>query len=655
MTAPAHRPLRVFCSYAHEDEERLNVLREWLRGLERQGLINWWHDRQIVPGWEWEEAIDKNLRTAEVILLLVTPDFMASDYVYEKEIDRAIERHERGEARVIPIMVRPADWEWASFGKLQALPKDAKPITTWLNQDEAWLDVIRGIRRAVKELLVERQQAAREHYRQAVEGAWIDNKIGDAEAEELSTLTTELGLSVDTAAGIERNVMGDTIESILEGQEQRKRLEELYSRARRSHRRREWQAVVDIFEQIRAEEPDYPDREGLLASARDALEVQEHTQKVAALYHRGEQHIDAEEWQQALECLEEVQRLEPGYQGTEELLSQVRQELARPSTVTVPNLDGQEVRQARGTLASSNLKLGKQHLAPSDTISEGQIIEQSPEAGTEVEADTMVSVTISLGSQTATAADSLSEGVTESELAEPPPSSHQPGQLDSGSERVEPRTWQEDRMVGQSTDQTVRVQPDYSTDTEPQPTLPMLGRNWWALALGGLIIVILGMVVYLAWQFYTGEHVAFRSLVSILLVANGVFAILASRTASTRLLLHTQGMVSVLAGLVAFLSSWTGASLVLLVHYVNFDSWGLILGIIQIVLANRFGWDVKDMWLIVVSGASLVICSMYGFFTLFQPTAFIPFLFAIWLLASGVSLVVFAFRIHQREAAEVEG
>ena len=108
MTTEVHKPLRIFCSYAHEDEEHLNDLQDWLRGLQRQGLIEWWHDRGISPGWEWEEAIDKNLRTADIILLLVTPDFMASDYVFEKEIGRAIERHERGEARVIPIIVRPA-------------------------------------------------------------------------------------------------------------------------------------------------------------------------------------------------------------------------------------------------------------------------------------------------------------------------------------------------------------------------------------------------------------------------------------------------------------------------------------------------------------------------------------------------------------------
>jgi anti-anti-sigma factor len=161
MTPDVQKPLRIFCSYSHKDEEYLNVLRAWLRGLERRGQITWWHDREIVPGWEWEEEIDKNLRTADIILLLVTSDFMASDYVFEREIDRAIERHKRGEARVIPIIVRPALWKGTSLDRLQALPKDAKPITTWLNRDEAWLDVVEGIQKAVEELWAERQELAR--------------------------------------------------------------------------------------------------------------------------------------------------------------------------------------------------------------------------------------------------------------------------------------------------------------------------------------------------------------------------------------------------------------------------------------------------------------------------------------------------------------
>jgi peptide/nickel transport system substrate-binding protein len=409
MTRTSQEPLRVFCSYSHKDEEYLNELRAWLRSLERQGLIEWWHDREISPGWEWEEAIDKNLRTADVILLLVTPDFMNSDYVFEREIDRAIERHERGEARVVPIIVRPALWKWAPFGRLQALPKDETPITTWPNRDQAWLDVAEGIQKAVEELLVERREraAAKERYFKAVEQAWVDDHLSDEEAEGLSSLASELGLSTETAADIERDVMGDTKEAILKRQEQtsrenerQDRLDELYARARRSHHNQEWQAVVDAFEQIHAEDPSYPDPAELLASAREALETLGRMQRVAALYDRSQRHIDAEEWQQALEFLEEVQQLEPGYRETEELLSRVRQELAPPSTVTVPDLSSRTILQARSTLSQRGLRLGAQNDVSSDTVPEGQIIEQSPEAGTDVEVGSSVSVTVSSGSST---------------------------------------------------------------------------------------------------------------------------------------------------------------------------------------------------------------------------------------------------------------
>jgi tetratricopeptide (TPR) repeat protein len=279
MSVTGRKALKVFCSYSHRDEEHLNDLRDSLRGLEREGLIEWWHDRKIVPGWEWEEAIDKNLKTADIILLLVSRAFMASDYVYEQEIGKAVERHERGEARVIPIIVRPADWGWASFGKLQALPKDAKPITTWPDQDEAWLDVVRGVRKAVEELLLERQErAAKVRYRKAVEKIWADKTVSTAEAERLSALASELALSTDTAADSEREVMGDTVQAILQRQarmeeERRRHLEELYAKALRLYQDQKWQAVVEVFEQIHAEDPDSPDPEKLLTSAREALEL----------------------------------------------------------------------------------------------------------------------------------------------------------------------------------------------------------------------------------------------------------------------------------------------------------------------------------------------------------------------------------------------
>jgi tetratricopeptide (TPR) repeat protein len=152
MTLAAQKSLKLFCSYARDDEGYVKELRTSLITLERQRLIEWWHDREIVPGSEWEEAIAQNLETADVIILLVSRDSMASNYVYEQEIRRAIERHDRSQALVIPVIVRPSLWKEESFAKLQALPTDAKPISTWDDQDQAWLDVANGIEKAVKDL-----------------------------------------------------------------------------------------------------------------------------------------------------------------------------------------------------------------------------------------------------------------------------------------------------------------------------------------------------------------------------------------------------------------------------------------------------------------------------------------------------------------------
>src|SRR5205823_1825905 len=116
------------------------------RSLRRQGLISVWHDRNISAGTEWEREINAHLNTAQVILLLVSPDFMDSDYCFSIEMMRAMERHERGEAQVIPIILRPVYWQGAPFGKLQALPTDAKHVTgpSWHNLDEAFFDVAEG-------------------------------------------------------------------------------------------------------------------------------------------------------------------------------------------------------------------------------------------------------------------------------------------------------------------------------------------------------------------------------------------------------------------------------------------------------------------------------------------------------------------------------
>ena len=142
----------IFFSYAHKDEALRKELEKHLKVLQHQGLINMWYDRKISAGTEWKLQIDTHLNTAQVILLLVSPDFMSSDYCYGREMKRAMERHESGEARIIPILLRPVYYEGAPFEKFQMLPTNGKPITRWPHRDEAFEEIAKGISKAVKEL-----------------------------------------------------------------------------------------------------------------------------------------------------------------------------------------------------------------------------------------------------------------------------------------------------------------------------------------------------------------------------------------------------------------------------------------------------------------------------------------------------------------------
>jgi hypothetical protein len=145
-------PIEIFFSYAHEDETLMDECRRQLRPFERQELIRKWHDRQIPSGSAWKGQIDERLSAARIILLFVSPHFFDSDYCYDAEMTEALRRQEKGEARVIPIILRPCIWETSPFSHLQVLPRDGKPVTTWTNQDEACLNVAKGIMRVVLEL-----------------------------------------------------------------------------------------------------------------------------------------------------------------------------------------------------------------------------------------------------------------------------------------------------------------------------------------------------------------------------------------------------------------------------------------------------------------------------------------------------------------------
>jgi hypothetical protein len=142
----------LFFSYSHADESLRDQLETHLSGLRRQGIISSWHDRRITAGTDLGQAIDHHLDTADIILLLISPDFVASDYCYEKEMILALQRHQRGDARVIPVILRPCDWHELPFGKLLAAPTDGRPITMWPNIDQAFLSVVVAIKGALKEL-----------------------------------------------------------------------------------------------------------------------------------------------------------------------------------------------------------------------------------------------------------------------------------------------------------------------------------------------------------------------------------------------------------------------------------------------------------------------------------------------------------------------
>jgi hypothetical protein len=144
--------MEVFFSYAHEDEALRDELAKHLKLLERQGVIKAWSDRNITAGEEWKNVIDERLESANIILLLISADFLASDYCYDIELDRALERHKSKEARVIPIILRSSDWHSSSFGKLAALPTGGRAITSWPNEDEAFTDVVKGLRKAIEQI-----------------------------------------------------------------------------------------------------------------------------------------------------------------------------------------------------------------------------------------------------------------------------------------------------------------------------------------------------------------------------------------------------------------------------------------------------------------------------------------------------------------------
>lgn len=141
----------VFVSYSHKDQRYRDRMETSLSQVRRDKQISFWHDRMILPGQEWGQEIYKNLEKADIVLLLVSPDFLASDYAYSREMKRALERHNSGAAMVVPIILRPSEWQNSPLEVLEVLPSKGRPVTRWPDRDEAWLDVAQGLRRLISD------------------------------------------------------------------------------------------------------------------------------------------------------------------------------------------------------------------------------------------------------------------------------------------------------------------------------------------------------------------------------------------------------------------------------------------------------------------------------------------------------------------------
>ena len=143
---------KLFYSYSHKDEAFGEKLEGHLAILRRNNYLTEWHDRRISAGNEWEEEINYHLEEADIILLLISSNFLASDYCYDTETIRALEKHQANESVVIPVILSPCLWRESKLGKLQALPTDGDPISTAAHEDQAWLAVAEGVLEKVREL-----------------------------------------------------------------------------------------------------------------------------------------------------------------------------------------------------------------------------------------------------------------------------------------------------------------------------------------------------------------------------------------------------------------------------------------------------------------------------------------------------------------------
>lgn len=144
--------IKVFFSYSHNDETNRNELEKHLAVLKRDGFIQTWHDRRILAGSEIGNEIDQNLTESNLVLLLVSPNFLASDYCYSLEMQKAFEMQKQGLAWIIPIILDYCDWQNTPLKDMLACPEDGKPISEYPNPNKAFNEITNAIRRVIRQI-----------------------------------------------------------------------------------------------------------------------------------------------------------------------------------------------------------------------------------------------------------------------------------------------------------------------------------------------------------------------------------------------------------------------------------------------------------------------------------------------------------------------
>jgi hypothetical protein len=146
-------PLKLFLSYAHEDRDIVAELRKHLAPLRYEQIVTDWYDLELIPGQDWDREILSQLESSDLVLVMVSADFVASKYAYGRELSLALDLHDQERLRMLPVICRNCRWQNLPFSRLQVLPEGAVAISSWENRDDAFVSVVLGVERVAREIL----------------------------------------------------------------------------------------------------------------------------------------------------------------------------------------------------------------------------------------------------------------------------------------------------------------------------------------------------------------------------------------------------------------------------------------------------------------------------------------------------------------------